>query len=492
MKPTLYLECASGISGDMTVAALLDLGADRGALDRALASLPVDGFEVHVGRVAKSGLDACDFDVRLDEAHENHDHDMAYLFGHEHGGAEAHGEELHHAHAHAHDGHGHAHEHGHARGHGHDGHHHDHGHDGHHHEHEHGRAHHHEHRTLADVVAVIDAAELTPGARDLAKRVFSILAAAEAQAHGTTPDQVHFHEVGAVDSIVDIVAAAVCLDSLDVEGVVVGDLAEGTGTVRCAHGVIPVPVPAVCAIAAAHRLPLRTTSVRGELVTPTGAAIAAAVRTSDRLPERYLVKKVGLGAGKRSYEGCSGVLRAMLVEPLGTEGGSGATTDSVVKLECDVDDCTGEALGRVLDELMAAGAREAHFLPVFTKKSRPAYQLQVVCDEAVRPALERLIFEETTTIGIRRCTMERTVLPRRACTVETPLGPMPAKEVALPSGRRRVYPEHDGVVAAAERAGVPYQEAYRACLAACNRAAGCVADGCDGRAGGQVGPHGAC
>ena len=226
-------------------------------------------------------------------------------------------------------------------------------------------------------------------------------------------------------------------------------------------------------------------------MTPTGAAIAAAVRTSDRLPERYLVKKVGLGAGKRSYEGCSGVLRAMLVEPLGAEGGSGATSDSVVKLECDVDDCTGEAFGRALDELMAAGAREAHFLPVFTKKSRPAYQLQVVCDEAVRPALERLIFEETTTIGIRRCTMERTVLPRRACTVETPLGPMPAKEVALPSGRQRVYPEHDGVVAAAERAGVPYQEAYRACLAACDRAAGCVADGCDGRAGGQVGPHGA-
>lgn len=475
MKPTLYLECASGISGDMTVAALLDLGADRGALDRALASLPADGFEVHVGRVAKSGLDACDFDVRLDEAHENHDHDMAYLFGHEHGGAEAHGDEC----AHAHD------EHGHARGHGHDGHHHGHA-------HEHGHAHHHEHRTLADVVAVIDAAELTPGARDLAKRVFSILAAAEAQAHGTTPDQVHFHEVGAVDSIVDIVAAAVCLDSLDVEDVVVGDLAEGTGTVRCAHGVIPVPVPAVCAIAAAHRLPLRATSVRGELVTPTGAAIAAAVRTSDRLPERYLVKKVGLGAGKRSYEGCSGVLRAMLVEPLGAEGGSGATSDSVVKLECDVDDCTGEAFGRALDELMAAGAREAHFLPVFTKKSRPAYQLQVVCDEAVRPALERLIFEETTTIGIRRCTMERTVLPRRACTVETPLGPMPAKEVALPSGRRRVYPEHDGVVAAAERAGVPYQEAYRTCLAACDRAAGCTADGCDDRTGGQVGPHGAC
>ena len=453
MGTILYLECASGISGDMTVAALLDVGADRDALDRALASLPVGGFEAHVGRVVKSGLDACDFDVRLDGTHENHDHDMAYLFGHEH----------------ADDGtedHGHRHEHGH----------------GHHGHHEHGHhAHVHEHRTLADVTAVIDVAELTPGARSLAKKVFSILADAEAQAHGTTPDRVHFHEVGAVDSIVDIVAAAVCLDSLGVDGVVVGDLSEGTGTVRCAHGVIPVPVPAVCSIAAAYRLPLRATPVRGELVTPTGAAIAAAVRTAGRLPERYVVKRVGLGAGKRAYEGCAGVLRAMLIEPLDDENAgilpmrpaspAPACDGTVVKLECDIDDCTGEALGRVLGELMDAGAREAHCVPVFTKKGRPAYQLQVVCDEEVRPALESLIFEETTTIGIRRCTMERTVLPRRPRTVETPLGPMAAKEVELPSGRVRLYPEHDGVVAASERTGVSYQQAFRTCLAACDEAA---------------------
>lgn len=470
MGTTLYLECASGISGDMTVAALLDLGADRAALDRALASLPVQGFEVRVGRVAKNGLDACDFDVLLDEEHENHDHDMEYLFGHEHGhgdfgAAVGHGGEHGHTdaddsadHRRADDGHRHGH------GHTHDDHEHEHGH------------HHHEHRTLADVEAILDAADLAPRARSIAGRVFSILAQAEAQAHGTTPDQVHFHEVGAVDSIVDIVAAAVCLDSLDVDDVVVTELAEGTGTIRCAHGVIPVPVPAVCAIAADHRLPLRATGVRGELVTPTGAAIVAAVRTADRLPARYTIAKVGLGAGKRSYEGCSGVLRAMLIEPLPGDGPAPSPTaqaesDTVCKLECDVDDCTGEALGRVLERLMAAGAREAHCLPVFTKKGRPAYQLQVICDEQVRPALERLIFEETTTIGIRRCAMERTVLPRRARTVETALGPMPAKEVTLPSGAVRLYPEHDGVVAAAEQFGVPYQEAYRACLAACNAAA---------------------
>lgn len=438
MGTTLYLECASGISGDMTVAALLDLGADRAALDRALASLPVQGFEVRVGRVVKSGLDACDFNVRLDAEHENRDHDMAYLHGHE----SCLGDESRESH-----GYGHEHKHEHEHGHG------------------HAEGHHHEHRTLADVTAVLDAADLTPRAHTVADRVFTILAQAEAQAHGTTPDRVHFHEVGAVDSIVDVVAAAVCLDSLDVEDVVVTELSEGSGTVRCAHGVMPVPVPAVCAIVADHRLPLRTTAVRGELVTPTGAAIVAAVRTADRLPERYVVSKVGLGAGKRSYEGCSGLLRAMLVEPLPI--GNAERAGTVCKLECDVDDCTGEALGRVLERLMAAGAREAHCLPVFTKKGRPAYQLQVICDEKTRPALERLVFEETTTIGIRRCTMERTVLPRRARTVETALGPMPAKEVVLPSGSTRLYPEHDGVVAVAERLGVPYQDAYRACLATC-------------------------
>lgn len=455
MGTILYLDCSSGVAGDMLVAALLDLGADRAAVDRALASLPVDGFEVRVGEVEKNGLRALDFDVLLDEAHENHDHDMAWLFGHEGGtcdGAQV--EE----HAHHHDGApdaeaahaGHAHEHA-----------------------------HHEHRTLADVRAVLDAADLAPRARGIAERTFGILAQAEASAHGTTPELVHFHEVGAVDSIVDVVAAAVCLDSLDVDAVVVDELAEGRGTVRCAHGVMPVPVPAVCAIASAHGLPLRPTGVRGELVTPTGAALVAAVRTADRLPERYVIERVGVGAGKRSYEGCSGVLRAMLVreaDPLPARDDDrdipgDAGRDEILKLECDIDDSTGEALGRALERLMAAGAREAHYLPVFTKKGRPAYQLQIICTEDARPELERIVFEETTAIGIRRTRMERTVLPRRPVDLQTELGPMRGKLVKLPDGAVRVYPEHDSVAAAADRAGTSYQHAWRVCLAACDRAA---------------------
>lgn len=291
VRKILYLECSSGISGDMTAAALLDAGADEAAVRRALESLPVDGFEVRITRVVKSGLDVCDFDVVLDAAHENHDHDMAYLHGHEHGEASAHD-------------HDHEHEHAHGEAHVHD---HDHTHDG---------GHRHEHRGMAEIGAIIDAADMTDRAKEIARAVFAVIAEAEARAHGVPVDRVHFHEVGAVDSIADIVAIAAALDSLDVDDVVVSDLVEGTGTVRCQHGIIPVPVPAVVNIAAAHGLPLRITDVRGELVTPTGAAVAAAVRTRDALPERFIIERVGMGAGKRAYE-TPGILRAMILHAEG-------------------------------------------------------------------------------------------------------------------------------------------------------------------------------
>lgn len=293
MRKILYLECSSGISGDMTAAALLDAGADEAAVRRALESLPVDGFEVRITRVVKSGLDVCDFDVVLDAAHENHDHDMAYLHGHEHGEASAHDHD-----------HDHEHEHTHGEAHVHD---HDHTHDG---------GHRHGHRGMAEIGAIIDAADMTDRAKEIARAVFAVIAEAEARAHGVPVDRVHFHEVGAVDSIADIVAIAAALDSLDVDDVVVSDLVEGAGTVRCQHGIIPVPVPAVVNIAAAHGLPLRITDVRGELVTPTGAAVAAAVRTRDALPERFIIERVGMGAGKRAYE-TPGILRAMILHAEG-------------------------------------------------------------------------------------------------------------------------------------------------------------------------------
>ena len=252
MGKTLYLECESGISGDMAVAALLDLGADQQVLKKALASLPVQGFDIRISRVKKSGLDACDFDVVLDKEHENHDHDMEYLHGHD---------------AHNHDTHNHD-----AAG-----------------AHSMHTHHAHEHRSFADILQIIESSSLTERAKKTSADIFSVLADAEAKAHGVPKDQVYFHEVGAVDSIVDILSVAICLDNLDIDRVIVTELCEGRGTVRCQHGILPIPVPAVANIVQANHLKLKLTQVEGELVTPTGAAIVAAIRTSDKIPESFLI-----------------------------------------------------------------------------------------------------------------------------------------------------------------------------------------------------------
>ena len=434
MGKTLYLDCSSGISGDMTVAALLDLGASEQRLREVLSTLPAHGFDVAVTRVRKSGLDACDFDVRLDAAHENHDHDMAWLYGH------LDASEHDHEHAHVHD-----HEHDHA------------------HEHHH---HHHEHRSLADVCTIIDASAMSERATELAHAVFGKLAEAEAKAHGATPETVMFHEVGAIDSIVDICSVAICLDDLDVTEVIVPSLAEGHGTIRCAHGIMPVPVPAVVNLCQAAGITLMPTPVTGELVTPTGAAIVAALRTDSALPASYAIEHVGYGAGKRAYENCSGVLRAVLIASAGSDDAGDGDRSTVTKLENDLDDCTGEALGRVIELLMAAGAREAHAIPIVMKKGRPGHQLEVICDGELAPALERIIFENTTTIGIRSMDMRRHALPRTPDGIETPYGRVATKLVVMPDGHVRAYPEYSSVVEACERAGASFQDVFRATQAA--------------------------
>ena len=438
-KRTLYLECNSGLSGDMFTAALLDLGADEAVLRKALASLPLDRFDIKISRVKKSGLDACDFDVVLDAAHENHDHDMAYLYGDDHA----------HCHEHHHD---HDHTHGDA---------HDHAHGDHH--------HHHEHRGLAEILDILSRADLTPRARELAERIFTILGRAEAKSHGATLETVHFHEVGAVDSIVDITAAAVCLDNLGIEEVILPILYEGTGTIRCAHGVLPIPVPAVVNIAAAEHLNLHITTARGEYVTPTGAAIAAAVRTSDQLPAEFTVSKIGLGAGKREQE-LPGLVRAMLIRPAGSEY---AAQDVIYKLESNIADTTGEALGYVMERLLAAGARDVQYSPVYMKKNRPAYLLTVLCLEEDIPALEEIIFAETTTIGIRRVRMERSILKRHIYTIPTSLGDVEVKMCLVPhcngngvfeDVEERCYPEYESIKAICKRTGRSYQDVTRQVL----------------------------
>ena len=422
MSKTLYLECYSGISGDMTVAALLDLGADREVLKESLKSLPVGGFRTEITRVKKSGLDACDFSVILEQ--DNHDHDMEYLHGSEksYTGHHEHSHEVKHEHHH---GHTHSHEHP------------------------------HEHRGMKEITEIIQKSEMTVRAKKMAMRVFDILAQAESKAHGVPVEEVHFHEVGAVDSIVDIAAIAICMDNLDISNVIVPVLYEGTGFIRCQHGQIPVPVPAVTHIAETHKLKLKITDIQGELVTPTGAAVVAAFRTSDRLPEDFTMLKTGIGAGKRQYR-CPGILRAMLIR----ETTDLQIKDIIWKLETDMDDCGGEMMGHVMNLLMANGAREVHYTPIYTKKNRPAYTLTVICKESEREKLENLIFSETTTIGIRRVKMERTILQREIQKKDTPVGTAIVKACTLPDGNIRYYPEYENVAELAERNQLSFRETY--------------------------------
>ncbi len=456
MGKTLYLECRSGISGDMTVAALLDLGADQEVLMKALRSLPVQGFQAEISRVVKAGLDVCDFCVKLDREHENHDHDMEYLHGHEHvHQEEACAHEHEHTHHHEEEHYHHGEEHHHHEDEHHHGHHH-----GEDHTHDHPHTHPHEHRGLPEILQIIDGADITERAKATAAGIFQILAKAEARAHGVPVEQVHFHEVGAVDSIVDIVAAAVCLDDLDITETIIPFLCEGKGTVRCQHGILPVPVPAVVNILEAYGIPVEMTEVAGELITPTGAAIAAAIGTSNSLPKRFVIKKTGIGAGKRNYERPS-LLRAMLIEECSgkqEEKDQDQEKDVIYKLETNIDDCTGEALGYVMDKLMEAGARDVHFLPVYMKKNRPAYELAVICDGDKIKTLEQTIFQETTTIGIRRIKMERSLLPREASTVMLKDGELKIKKCLLPGGQIRCYPEYESVIRLAQESGLSFQQ----------------------------------
>ena len=351
MGNVLYLEGASGISGDMTVGALLDLGGSWEKVQSALASLPVEGYSVSCEKVARWGLSGTSFHVHL----------------------------AHHAHSDGHD-------------------------------HEHHHHHHHEHRNLTDVMAVIAAGKLSPRAREIAEKAFRIVAEAEAKAHGTSIDEVHFHEVGALDSICDIVAAAVLADDLGVTECAVTGLSEGSGLVKCAHGDLPVPVPAVLNIAQAHGIALRLGTADTELVTPTGIALAAALRTADALPAKARIVRTGIGFGTREI-GRANCLRAMFLETC-ADGAQDACDDEMVVLETNVDDATGEQLGVAMEALFAAGARDCHFSPCFMKKNRPGWLVRVIADEALVPAMEEVLFRETTTIGVRRYAVRRATMRR--------------------------------------------------------------------------------
>ncbi|HBE84625.1 MAG TPA: nickel pincer cofactor biosynthesis protein LarC [Lachnoclostridium sp.] len=428
MGKILYLECNSGISGDMTVGALLDLGADKQALTKALQSLGVDGYHLHFGRTRKCGLDAYDFDVHL----ENEGHDHKWDHNHDHTHDQDHEYDHNHDHDHDHDN-----DHSHSQGHDHS------------HKHDQSQI----HRNLQDIYTIIDRLDSNGRVKAMAKRMFDIVAEAESKAHGIPMEKVHFHEVGAIDSIVDIIGVAVCVDSLGVDEIVVSPLAEGYGSIRCQHGVIPVPVPATANIVSAHGLKLRLTDNEGEMVTPTGAAIAAALGTRKNLPSSFQILKTGLGAGKKDFKQAN-VLRAMLL--LEEEEGAG---ENMWVLEANIDDCSGESFGFAMESLLEAGAADVWYTPVFMKKNRPAYMLSLICREEEISRMEDILFIQTTTIGVRRYPVARTILDRKKKKVMTEFGEADVK-ICTYKDRTFCYPEFESVRSICRQNGLDYQTVY--------------------------------
>lgn len=315
-------------------------------------------------------------------------------------------------------------------------------------------------RHLAEVLAAIDAGDLPARARARARSVFERLAAAEAKVHGTSPDEVHFHEVGAVDAIVDVVGSCLGLELLGVDRVESSPLPVCRGKGRSMHGEIPLPAPAVLALAELARAPLEPREGSKELVTPTGAALVTALASRIGGYPGFAVEATGYGAGSRADEGLPNVLRLVL----GYEAERGAPS-SVVVLEANLDNQNPEVTGALFDALRTAGALEVWLAPVYMKKGRAAVVLTALAEPALAGTVEEAILRETTTLGVRRHEAARTVLPREVVTVETPLGPVRVKIARRPGGAT-ASPEHDDCLELARSKKVPLREVYRLAEAA--------------------------
>ncbi|MGL4551907.1 MAG: nickel pincer cofactor biosynthesis protein LarC [Gemmataceae bacterium] len=374
---TLHFDCFSGISGDMTLGALIDAGVDAGAIRAALDSLGLP-VQLNVEKVRKGGFAATQVWVRAPEEKA--------------------------------------------------------------------------HRHLPDIEEIIARGALTPAQRELALRIFRRLGEAEAEAHGIPLERVHFHEVGALDSIADIVGAAVALDLLGAEHVTCRSVPTGQGTVKCEHGVMPVPTPATAALL--RGVPLASSPIKAELTTPTGAAILATVVNEWTDSPALTVERVGHGAGMKDFLDQPNLLRVFV-------GTTASASDRVWVLETNLDDVPGEVVGYCFERLLAAGALDVYAIPVQMKKQRPGVMLGVIAAADKVAALEAVLFAETGTFGVRRYQAERSVLRREAVTVSTPWGPVPAKR-GWRDGVEVVTPEYEGCAAAARAAGVPLRAVYDA------------------------------
>lgn len=446
---TLYLDLISGVSGDMFIGALLDLGVKLPDLERALATLGVGGYHLHVGRQSRSGIVGTKFDVHLEAGHHHHHghDDHAHerrQGGHGHEPGDAHG--LDHPHDHA-------------------------GHSGHAHEEHHG--HHAGSRDFAAIKQLIEASQLSPWVKEKSVAVFRRVAVAEGKIHGQSPEEVHFHEVGAIDSIVDIVGACIGLELLGQPRVVASPVVEGTGWVRCAHGRFPVPTPATLEILGARGVAVSQCEEPHELVTPTGAALLAELAESFGPMRGLRAEQIGYGIGTRENRTRPNVLRAILgeVEEEAPSGARDWETDTVVVLETNLDDVTAEVLGPFVEMALAAGALDAFHTAVQMKKGRPGVLLSVLCHPADADRFSEMMLRETSAFGIRRIVVERRKLRREFHTVTTAFGDVRVKVGKLDGTAIQVAPEFDDCRRVAAQAAVPVRQVYAAALAAAQQLA---------------------
>jgi uncharacterized protein (TIGR00299 family) protein len=377
---TCYLDCFSGISGDMLLGALVDAGLPAERLEKELRKLPLSGWKLRTERVQRGGLAATKLDFDIEETHH--------------------------------------------------------------------------HRTWREIRDIIRTSELSAPVRDRAEAIFARLAEVEGAVHGADPDSVHFHEVGALDSILDIVGVSIALEALGVERVVVSALNIGTGTVKTAHGVLPVPAPATAALL--KGAPVYSSGEGGEMVTPTGAAIVATQASQYGALPPMSVTTIGYGAGSRDPKGYPNVLRVMLGEAAAI--GSGIAEPAVTVLEANLDDMSPEVGGYFMEQALKAGALDVFYTPVQMKKNRPGVLLTVVCPLDKANDLIELVFAQTTTIGLRSYQAQRRVLKRSLVTVDSPLGPIRVKVAELNGRMLNAAPEYEDCQRLASDKGVPLKQ----------------------------------
>ena len=403
---TLYFDCSSGISGNMVLGALLEIVGDENYLSEELKKLNVNGYKLQISKKVKNGITGTYVDVVVDGKDE---------YGHIH-----HLEEREHEQDHEHN----------------------------HHDHEY----HHEHRNLKDVNEIIDNSSLKGDVKDLAKRIFLRVAKAESKVHNKSLEEVHFHEVGAIDSIVDIVGTAILINKINPDKIISSIVNDGYGFIECAHGTMSVPVPATSEIFAASNVKFRQIDVDTELVTPTGAAIIS------ELAEEFInlpameTEKIGWGAGFKELK-IPNILKVYY-------GKMEKPNEDFVVMETNIDDASGEILGYTQELLFKNGALDVFYTPIFMKKNRPAYKLTVMCKRENIQKLQNIIFKETTTIGIRYRFEYRTELDREIVELDTKYGKIKAKKV-INNGDTYVYPEYESIKELAEKNNIPLKELYK-------------------------------